>query len=169
MDKVCACGSQFKHHKLQSVGDILLAMDIHSLDTIRLVLHNMDALDWKYANKETLLVPLGHQMYTKIHRDIYNEGCHPSLGYNSPHIGLTHQEIDMRVTHISSFGAPVMKKGDVLDYIARTFYEHGDPGLRTTVFLHIGNNDVYEEGEDFEHNYEKEMFPREEVVEVFHP
>lgn len=163
MNKLCTCDPQFKAHAIQCIGDILLAMDVHSLETIRLVLHEMDAPDWKYANTETLFIPLGHQMYTKIYRDIYDEKCHPSLGHRGQYIGAKLQEIDISVPHIKSFVAPVIKKSEVLKYIARTFYEYAEPGLRTMVFLHMGNNAVYEQGEDFEYNYEKEMFPREEM------
>ena len=163
MSKVCTCCTQVKRHKIQSIGDILEAMDIHPLETIRLVLDEMDAPDWKYADTEILFIPLGHQMYTKIYRDIDDETCHPSLGHRGTYIGPNHQEIDMNITSISSFTAPIIKKGEVLKYIARIFYENAEPGLRTTVFLHVGSNDVYEEGEYFEHNYEKEMFPREEI------
>ena len=160
MSKACACGPQFKHHKIQSVGDILLAVDCHPINELRLIIHDPSAVDWRSSNTETVFIPLGNQLYTRIFRDIYHQNCHPITGY----------EDGFDITELSSFQARIYKKSEVVKHIAHTFYEYAEePGIASRVFLHIGNNDVYEEGEDFEHNYEKEMFPREEVVETFHP
>lgn len=150
------------HHRLQSIGDILVAMQCHPLDMMRLVIYESHMEEYEDSVTEVLFVPLGHQRYVRLFRDINDINCHPTLG-TKRYIGDTDTDDYLKVPNISSFNAPMLTEEDVLKYIAKTFYEYAEPQMHATVTLYIGNNDVYEEGEGYESSYEKEISIREEM------
>ena len=150
------------HHRLQSIGDILVAMQCHPLDMMRLVIYESHMEEYEDSVTEVLFVPLGHQRYVRLFRDINDISCHPTLG-TKRYIGDADTDDYLKVPNISSFNAPMMTEEDVLKYIAKTFYEYAEPQMHATVTLYIGNNDIYEEGEGYESSYEKEISSREEM------
>lgn len=85
------------HHRLQSIGDLLVAMQCHPLDMMRLVIYESHMEEYEDSVTEVLFVPLGHQRYVRLFRDINDINCHPTLG-TKRYIGVSKMDFGASIT-----------------------------------------------------------------------